>query len=328
MFSSPGVVNPTDSPPIPGTPHSGARSLPRTPASGVSRTPGSAARSGPGGRRCQSVQPSPNRSDLGRGSSQVRAAVGSQGEEAGSGNHANTQIWGTDIHVSETQAAVKRFFLEFTPEGRDEPLYEQLLHQAYANSQYWINLDCGHLRSFDSSLYQKLIRFPTEAITILDVVLTELYTEMFQNRSDFQEVSIVSRPFNLEDSVVMRNLNPSDVDKLVSIKGMVIRRYVYAVHNRPRLREIALFSGSKIARHRASASARDACLWCAGRALFGGIFVSDVLHVRAAAKSHAARGLHDVNVCARAILLNQLVHCARHPARIFRVHDMPSAGGS
>jgi DNA replication licensing factor MCM4 len=228
MRSSPGVVNPTDSPPIPGTPHSGARSLPRTPASGVSRTPGSAARSGPGGRRSQSVQPSPNRSDLGRGSSQVRAAVGSQGEEAGSGNNANTQIWGTDIHVSETQAAVKRFFLEFTPEGRDEPLYEQLLHQAYANSQYWINLDCGHLRSFDSSLYEKLIRFPTEAITILDVVLTELYTEMFQNRSDFQEVSIVSRPFNLEDSVVMRNLNPSDVDKLVSIKGMVIRRYVHA----------------------------------------------------------------------------------------------------
>ena len=62
------------------------------------------------------MQPSPNRSDLGRGSSQARAAVGSQGEEAGSGNNSNTQIWGTDIHVSETQAAAKRFFLEFTPE--------------------------------------------------------------------------------------------------------------------------------------------------------------------------------------------------------------------
>ena len=227
VHSSPAVVNPTDSPPVPGTPHS-ARSVPRTPASGVARTPGSAARSAPGGRRSQSVQPSPNRSDLGRGSSQARAAVGSQGEEAGSGNNSNTQIWGTDIHVSETQAAAKRFFLEFTPEGRDEPLYEQLLHQAYANSQYWINLDCEHLRSFDASLYEKLVRFPTEAITILDVVLTDLYTEMFQNRSDFQEVQIVSRPFNLDDSVVMRNLNPSDVDKLVSIKGMVIRRYVHA----------------------------------------------------------------------------------------------------
>ena len=226
--SSPGVVNPTDSPPVPGTPHSG-RSAPRTPASGIAaRTPGSTARSAAGNsRRSASVQPSPNnRSDLGRGSSQVRAAAGSQGDEAGSGNNPNTLIWGTDIQVSETKARARRFFTEFAPEGQDEPLYAQLLVQAETKKANFINLDCSHLRAFDPTLYDKLIRFPTEAITILDVVLTELYTEAFQDRSDFMEVSIVSRPFNLEETVVMRNLNPSDVDKLVSIKGMIIRRCV------------------------------------------------------------------------------------------------------
>jgi DNA replication licensing factor MCM4 len=135
-------------------------------------------------------------------------------------------IWGTDIQVSETKAAARRFFTEFIPDDRDEPLYAQLLDQAYANRTNFINLDCSHLRSFDAPLYDKLVRFPTEAITILDVVLTELYTEAFENRSDFMEVSIVSRPFNLEESAVMRNLNPSDIDKLVSIKGMIIRRFV------------------------------------------------------------------------------------------------------
>lgn len=128
--------------------------------------------------------------------------------------------------MSETKSAARRFFQEFVPEGAEEPLYGQLLEQAYIKTANFINLDCGHLRAFDASLYDKLIRFPTEAITILDVVLTELYTEAFENRSDFMEVSIVSRPFNLEESCVMRNLNPSDVDKLVSIKGMIIRRFV------------------------------------------------------------------------------------------------------
>ena len=172
------------------------------------------------------MAPSPNnRSDLGRGSSQVRAAAGSQGDEAGSGsgNNTNTLIWGTDIQVSETKAAARRFFTTFVAAGSRDALYAQLLEQAYASGRTFINLDCGHLRAFDASLYDKLVRFPTEAITILDVVLTELYTELFENRSDFVEVQIVSRPFNLADSCVMRNLNPSDVDKLVSIKGMIIR---------------------------------------------------------------------------------------------------------
>ena len=135
-------------------------------------------------------------------------------------------IWGTDIQVSETKAAARKFFTEFVAEGEEESKYMKLLEQAYMRGAGFINLDCGHVRSFDIDLYEKLVRFPTEAITILDVVLTELYSETYQYRSDFMEVQIVSRPFNLLDTAVMRDLNPSDVDKLVSIKGMIIRRLV------------------------------------------------------------------------------------------------------
>jgi len=123
----------------------------------------------------------------------------------------------------------------------------KLLEQAYMRGANFINLDCGHVRSFDSSIYDKLVRFPTEAITILDVVLTELYSEEYQYRSDFVDVSIVSRPFNLEDTSVMRDLNPADVDKLVSIKGMIIRRSVSwaLVH----AQEIAHGCASVLSRH-------------------------------------------------------------------------------
>lgn len=32
-----------------------------------------------------------------------------------------------------------------------------------------------------------------------------------------------ARPFNLEKSVNMRDLNPADIDKVISVKGLVIR---------------------------------------------------------------------------------------------------------
>lgn len=54
------------------------------------------------------------------------------------------------------------------------------------------------------------------------MVLTELYLEHFPDEADSQ-ASMQVRTFNLTDTVVMRNLNPSDMDKLVSIKGMIIR---------------------------------------------------------------------------------------------------------
>ena len=54
----------------------------------------------------------------------------------------------------------------------------------------------------------------------MDQEATTLYAEEFP---EDENIMIQIRPFNLEQGHLMRNLNPSDMDKLVSIKGMIIR---------------------------------------------------------------------------------------------------------
>ena len=61
-----------------------------------------------------------------------------------------------------------------------------------------------------------------EIVTIFDVVLSEIYVESYPEDSDAL-VTIQVRTYNMESVTCMRNLNPSDMDKLVSIKGMIIR---------------------------------------------------------------------------------------------------------
>jgi hypothetical protein len=102
------------------------------------------------------------------------------------------------------------------------------------------------------------------------------------------------------------------------------------VHNRRRLCEIALFSGVEkectapgVSKRRGRVlEERWACL----------ILEAFSCRMCSTCDRQQSDTLPEAfmtrNVCACSILLNQLVNCARHPARIFRVHDMPSAGGS
>ena len=53
-------------------------------------------------------------------------------------------------------------------------------------------------------------------------MLSEIYVESFPDDSE-SSVNIQVRTYNLAEVTCMRNLNPSDMDKLVSIKGMIIR---------------------------------------------------------------------------------------------------------
>jgi len=207
--SSPAVVEPTSTPQNPGTPHS------------VPRTPSSFAKS-----RGSSVQPSPQRSDLGRRASNVRnnAAAGDVQIESSTDNP-RTLVWGTNIEVQATKESARKFFQTFQePDAEDGTfLYLRLLEEAHLKKTFYINLDCSHLHSFDRTLYNKLVSFPTEMITIFDLVCLEIYVETYPEEAD-SAVAIQVRTYNMADGVTcMRNLNPSDMDKLVSIKGMVIR---------------------------------------------------------------------------------------------------------
>ncbi|KAJ2993813.1 hypothetical protein HDV02_002056 [Globomyces sp. JEL0801] len=84
--------------------------------------------------------------------------------------------------------------------------------------------DCSKIKSYEPSqkLYFQLIRYPQEIIPLLDHVLTDIFQERFEGALP-EGMSLKVRPFNLPTVVNLRELNPSDIDQLVTIKGLMIR---------------------------------------------------------------------------------------------------------
>jgi DNA replication licensing factor MCM4 len=132
----------------------------------------------------------------------------------------------------------------------DRPLYEGYLHQMHVTGQSNLNLDALNLISYPPTkkLYHQLVAFPQEVIPIMDQVLRDLMLETGEEyyatqATRFAEGLIVEadyrliladkanldvrvfkvRPFGGEKTVNMRDLNPGDTDKLISLKGLVIR---------------------------------------------------------------------------------------------------------
>ncbi|ORY28001.1 MCM2/3/5 family-domain-containing protein [Naematelia encephala] len=137
------------------------------------------------------------------------------------------------------------------PTGKgEEALYERYLGQLRETGQTNLNLDALNLLSYPPTkkLYHQLVAYPQEVIPIMDQVLRDVMIEQAEEeleavQSRYAEgmvgeldVHVVEesvreiegrvfkvRPFGGERCVNMRDLNPGDTDKLVSVKGLVIR---------------------------------------------------------------------------------------------------------
>jgi DNA replication licensing factor MCM4 len=149
-------------------------------------------------------------------------------------------IWGTNIVISETISAFKSFLVNFTLAhrfGNDseerghqllasdfEPLYPRLMRQLNETEVRNLNLDVKNLGFYPLTLAfkQQLTQYPQEIIPLMDMVINEYFAELFPE-VDISADPIQVRPFNLDQSVNMRDLDPSDIDKMISIKGLIIR---------------------------------------------------------------------------------------------------------
>ena len=93
------------------------------------------------------------------------------------------------------------------------------------NQIYSMNLDCQKLKDYEHStkLYHQLVKYPQEVIPLMDHVLTEIFVERFQETTLMEDQMIKVRPYNLPRTVNLRELDPEDVDQLVTVKGLLIR---------------------------------------------------------------------------------------------------------
>ncbi|PVU95874.1 hypothetical protein BB561_001547 [Smittium simulii] len=107
-----------------------------------------------------------------------------------------------------------------------KPLYSVYLERMHKTEVWQLNLNALHLLAYEPSrvLYKQLLNYPEEVIPIMDHVLTEAYMSKYSDEQyDIGTFGLKVRPCNLIDTKNMRSLDPEDIDKLVSIKGMLIR---------------------------------------------------------------------------------------------------------
>ncbi|GIY26646.1 DNA replication licensing factor mcm4-A [Caerostris extrusa] len=141
-------------------------------------------------------------------------------------------IWGTDVEVGKCQSKFRRFIMEYTDTNiesdelmenvdLDQPFYMQKLEEVFTVEEPFLNVNCGHLNTFDPDLYRQLVSYPQEVIPYFDMAVNELYFERYPDSQLRHHIQV--RPYNAEKTKNLRVLSPEDIDRLITISGMVIR---------------------------------------------------------------------------------------------------------
>lgn len=134
-------------------------------------------------------------------------------------------VWGTLVNIEESLNTFRAFITTYTEEGSTVPFYDaRLLNMR--NTQDWaLNLDCTRLEKHSPAFLKNLKHYPQELIPLMDHALEELIYERFEDLVIPNNVSPRVRPYNLPATTPnnMRDLNPADIDQLITVKGLIIR---------------------------------------------------------------------------------------------------------
>ncbi|KAH6767202.1 Minichromosome maintenance family protein [Perilla frutescens var. hirtella] len=143
--------------------------------------------------------------------------------DAGEGNEDEAPVvyvWGTNISVQDVNASILRFLRHFREDPQQiEGKYMRMINHVIEMEGDSLDVDARDVYDYDSDLYAKMVKYPLEVLAIFDMVLMDMVGRI----NPLFEKHIQARIFNLKSSTSMRNLNPSDVEKMVSLKGMIIR---------------------------------------------------------------------------------------------------------
>ncbi|KAG8643958.1 DNA replication licensing factor MCM4 isoform X2 [Manihot esculenta] len=137
-----------------------------------------------------------------------------------------TFVWGTNISVQDVKSAIQMFLKHFRDNNQnqgteifEEGKYMKAIHRVLEIEGEWLDVDAHDVFGYDSDLYTKMVRYPLEVLAIFDIVLMDIVSLI----NPLFEKHVQVRIYNLKTSTTMRNLNPSDIEKMVSLKGMIIR---------------------------------------------------------------------------------------------------------
>ncbi|CAG2178198.1 unnamed protein product [Oppiella nova] len=102
------------------------------------------------------------------------------------------------------------------------PYYIRKLHEMVIIGEPFLNINCRHIQSFDSVLYRQLVSYPQEVIPTFDMAVNEVFTELYpEGIAEMDRICV--RPYNVIKTSTLRDLNPEDINQLITISGMVTR---------------------------------------------------------------------------------------------------------
>ncbi|KAI1311294.1 hypothetical protein EDD11_003507 [Mortierella claussenii] len=148
-------------------------------------------------------------------------------------------VWGTAVEINDVIALFKDFLehfkqkhrmvkenplIETITQSQNSPFYPQLIDQMARTNTRQLNLDCQNLLAYRPAvkLHSLLIDYPAEVLPLLDFTLNEFFDELHPE-ADLRGDSLMIRPFNLGKTVNTRDLGPEDIDRLVTVKGLMLR---------------------------------------------------------------------------------------------------------
>ncbi|CAK9436878.1 uncharacterized protein LODBEIA_P14000 [Lodderomyces beijingensis] len=156
-------------------------------------------------------------------------------------------IWGTNVSIQECSNNFRDFLLTYKYKYRKEMdgkniepedyhlYYQDKLRTIRELGLTNLNLDARNLLSYPPTrkLYHQLINYPQEIIPIMDHTIKDCLIQIINDDTeddagaslDQIETNVYTiRPYNINlVEKGMRELNPNDIDKLVSVKGLTLR---------------------------------------------------------------------------------------------------------
>ncbi|KAF9994609.1 hypothetical protein BGZ80_000665 [Entomortierella chlamydospora] len=129
-------------------------------------------------------------------------------------------VWGTAVEINEVIRIFKDFLDNFKQKHR---IVKENPNMARTNTRQ-LNLDCQNLLAYRPAvkLHSLLIDYPAEVLPLLDFTLNEYFDELHPE-VDLRGDSLMIRPFNLGKTINTRELGPEDIDRLVTVKGLMLR---------------------------------------------------------------------------------------------------------
>ena len=129
--------------------------------------------------------------------------------------------------------------------ARGAPKYPDVILDVIRRGEHSVDLDCADLHSYDEELYSQLISYPQEIVPLFDIVVNDIAATLVRGDAalldllgadeaigggaglgggagaSFSSFRLQVRTCNLKEAKTMRGLDPSDVDHLVAVRGMV-----------------------------------------------------------------------------------------------------------